>query len=112
MMSAFSPFRRSPFEYMMMPHATEQYGHVLRVSVVLTSLNGRMAWAKATSASPKPSAPTVVTARLALALTKRWRRESSMFIDFLLQNACPLRGTFTSENALATQLDRRALSIF
>ena len=28
---------------MMTPHATEQYGHVLRVSVVLASLNGLIA---------------------------------------------------------------------
>jgi hypothetical protein len=41
--SAFSPFFRSPLEYMMMPHATEQYGQVLRVSVRLASLKGRIA---------------------------------------------------------------------
>src|SRR5215813_1863415 len=78
--SAFSPFFTSPFEYMMMPQATEQYVQVLRVSVVLVSLNGRMAAAQACSTSPKPSAPSVVAARPALAPAMNWRRESSIFI--------------------------------
>jgi len=42
---------------MMMPHATEQYVQVLRVSVVPANLNGRMAAARAVSKSPKPSVP-------------------------------------------------------
>jgi hypothetical protein len=34
-------FALSPREYIRRPQATEQYGHVLRVSVVRTSLNSR-----------------------------------------------------------------------
>src|SRR5580700_9041913 len=79
MMSACSPFARLPLEYMMMPQATEQYVQVLRVSVVPTSLKGRIAAAYAASTPPNPSAPMVVPARPALAPAMNWRRESSIF---------------------------------
>jgi hypothetical protein len=81
---AFSRFFRSPFEYMMMPQATEQYVQVLRVSVRFASFHGRMEVARASSISPKPSAPSVVPAIPALAPFINWRRESSMFIKVLL----------------------------
>src|SRR5262249_13990611 len=89
MMSAFSPFARLPLEYMMMPQATEQYVQVLRVSVVPKSLKGRIAAAYAASTPPNPSAPMVVPARPALAPTKKWRRESSMFKVRLLRRLPP-----------------------
>src|SRR5690606_39010348 len=37
----FAFFERSPSEYIRIPHDTEQYGHVLRVSVALASLKSR-----------------------------------------------------------------------
>src|SRR5687768_17557215 len=80
--SACSPFLRSPFEYRITPQATEQYGQVLRVSVVLTSLKGRIAAACAASISPKPKAPSVVPARPAPAVCRNARRESSIVIEF------------------------------
>src|SRR5215470_5137078 len=65
---------------MMMPQATEQYVQVLRVSVVVASLNGRIAAACAASSSPNPNAPIAVAARPALAPAMNCRRETSMFI--------------------------------
>src|SRR5690606_22672773 len=37
----FALIDRSPREYIRIPHDTEQYGHVLRVSVAFASLNSR-----------------------------------------------------------------------
>src|SRR5690606_10735177 len=37
----FALIDRSPREYIRIPHETEQYGHVLRVSVACASLNSR-----------------------------------------------------------------------
>src|ERR1700721_1321159 len=64
----------------MMPEPTAQYVHVLRVWVVPASLKGRIEDANTDSTSPKPSAPSVVPARLALAPCIKPRRNPSIFI--------------------------------
>ncbi len=69
-------FDRSPRLYRMTPQATEQYGHVLRVSRICASLNGRTAAAMAGSRPPKPSAPSVPPARPAPAPLSRPRLET------------------------------------
>src|SRR6478609_4949256 len=69
---------------MMTPHATEQYGQVLRVSVVLASLKGRTEAAQASSSAPKPSDPTVVAAAVTPTPFKKVRREKWDVIDPLL----------------------------
>ena len=77
---AFSPFFRSPFEYMMMPQATEQYGQVLRVSVALASLKGLTCAATIAAAEVQPNAPKAEPATPTPAAFNKCRREISMLI--------------------------------
>src|ERR1700761_5676048 len=68
MMAGWAFLAESPRLYMMRPHATAQYGHVLRVSVARASLNSRTS-ARATdgenpiSARLEPAREAPVTAR-------------------------------------------------
>src|SRR5271166_2370194 len=62
----------------MMPQATEQYVHVLRVSVVAVSLNGRTEAARASPAEPKPRAPTLDAASPAAVSFMKLRRFRSI----------------------------------
>src|ERR1700722_13695768 len=62
---------------MRMPQATEQYVHVLRVSLVADSLNGRTDAARASPAPPNPRAPILDAASAApLSFTKPRRLSS------------------------------------
>ena len=63
---------------MMTPQLTEQYGQVLRVSVVRSSLNGRTDAASACSLSANPSAPSVDPPTTAPVPFRKARRETSM----------------------------------
>src|SRR4029077_16744063 len=71
-MLALAFLAASPSPYITMPHATAQYGQVLRVSVALASLNSRTSarafdGEKPISARLDPASETPVTAR-------NWRR--------------------------------------
>src|SRR5262245_27526913 len=66
-----------------------------------------MAAACAASMSANPSAPRVVPAKPALAPTKKWRRESSMFIDRFSLERVPPPGDVQFRTALTARLDRR-----
>src|SRR5215470_3768719 len=83
-----------------MPQLTAQYGQMVRASLVCASLYGRMAAACTASTSAKPNAPNAVPARPAPAPAKKWRRESSMFIDrFSLRTFAPAGGRSTPDRA-------------
>src|SRR5215468_9231892 len=91
-----------------MPQLTAQYGQMVRASLVCASLYGRMAAACAASMSANPNAPSVVPAKPALAPTKKWRRESSMFMRPVLhQNVLPPPGDVQLRTALAARPDQR-----
>ena len=64
----------SPRLYMMMPQPTEQYGQVLRVSVVRASLKARTSARAAVGA--KPSAPRLEAPIPDAQTLKNWRRVS------------------------------------
>src|SRR5215472_11983705 len=81
---------------------------MVRASLVCASLYGRMAAACAASMSANPNAPSVVPAKPALAPTKKWRRESSMFMRPVLhQNVLPPPGDVQLRTALAARPDQR-----
>src|SRR3982074_1428547 len=87
MMLAFAFFDPSPNEYITTPHATAQYGQVLRVSVVRESLNSRTS-AMATEAE-KPSSARLEPASVAPVIFRNWRRVRSCMRAPVL----PARGT-------------------
>src|SRR3954464_3092649 len=111
-MSAFSPFARLPLEYMMMPQATEQYVHVLRVSVRFASLKGRIDAAYALSMSPNPSAPSVVPATPALAPMTNWRRKASIFTVQSSLDLGPRRGTLIRLQVIGRAFERTTFELF
>src|SRR3982074_1423139 len=76
MMLACAFCEPSPNEYITTPHATAQYGHVLRVSVVRESLNSRTS-AIATEAE-KPSSARLEPASVAPVIFRNWRRVRSV----------------------------------
>src|ERR1700738_4018470 len=76
MMLGWAFFDPSPNEYITTPHATAQYGQVLRVSVVRESLNSRTS-AIATEAE-KPSSARLEPARVAPVVLRKWRRVRSV----------------------------------
>jgi len=69
-------FEPSPNEYITTPHATAQYGQVLRVSVARESLNSRTS-AIATEAE-KPRSARLEPASVAPVIFRNWRRVRSV----------------------------------
>jgi hypothetical protein len=65
---------------MMTPQLTEQYGQVLRVSVVRASLKGRTACATASSNPPNPNDPIAEPATPAPVSLMNRRRDNCMFM--------------------------------
>jgi hypothetical protein len=76
---------------MMTPQLTEQYGHVLRVSVVRSSLNGRTEAASACSLPANPSAPSVDPLTTAPVPFRNERRETSMDMSLPFAARSPLQ---------------------
>src|ERR1700730_2038976 len=76
MMLGWAFFAASPNEYITTPHATAQYGQVLRVSVARESLNSRPS-AIATEAE-KPSSARLEPASVAPVICRNWRRVRSV----------------------------------
>src|SRR5215471_19131548 len=74
MISALAFLALSPRLYMMIPQRTEQYVHVLRVSVVRNSLNSRTSARAAPGA--KPNATRLDPAIPVAQTLKNWRRVS------------------------------------
>src|SRR5690348_15995695 len=72
--SAF--FELSPRPYISTPHATEQYGHVLRTSVARASLYWRTS--ARTGVGEKPTRARLDTASVAPVTLRNWRRVTSM----------------------------------
>src|ERR1700730_9096701 len=97
MMLGWAFFEPSPNEYITTPHATAQYGQVLRVSVARESLNSRTS-AMATEAE-KPRSARLEPASVAPVIFRNWRRVRSVMRAPVLQaggkrlnavSVCPL----------------------
>jgi hypothetical protein len=69
----------SPSEYMITPQLTEQYGHVLRVSIVRASLKARTSAMAMLGARPRPT--TEDEPRPVAQILKNWRRLMGAFMS-------------------------------